>query len=110
MKEFLLLLQVDILMKERISIKTAKSVYSELIKNKKYLLRIKEPDGNFIKELRLFKPNVVLNLLHGRYGEDGYIQAILESEKINYTHSGVLSSSLAIDKNYQKNIFAKIKF
>ena len=92
-----------------ISIKTAKSVYSELIKNKKYLLRIREPDGNFIKELRLFRPNIVLNLLHGRYGEDGYVQAILESEKVNYTHSGVLSSSLAIDKELSKKIFLKNK-
>ena len=92
-----------------ISIKTAKSVYSELIKNKKYVLRIREPDGNFIKELRLFRPNIVLNLLHGRYGEDGYLQAILESEKINYTHSGVLSSSLAIDKELSKKIFLKNK-
>ena len=90
-----------------ISIKTAKSVYSELIKNKKYILRIREPDGNFIKELRLFRPNIVLNLLHGRYGEDGYLQAILESEKINYTHSGVLSSSLAIDKELSKKYFKK---
>ena len=85
-----------------ISLRTAKSVYSELKKNKKYTLRIKEPDGNFVKELRLYKPNIVLNLLHGRYGEDGYIQAILESEKVNYTHSGVLSSSLAIDKELSK--------
>ena len=92
-----------------ISIKTAKSVYYELIKNKKYILRIREPDGNFIKELRLFRPNIVLNLLHGRYGEDGYLQAILESEKINYTHSGVLSSSLAIDKELSKKIFLKNK-
>ena len=49
----------------------------------------------------------MLNLLHGRYGEDGYIQAILESEKIKYTHSGVLSSSLAIDKELSKKIFIK---
>ena len=47
--------------------------------------------------------------MHGRYGEDGYLQAILESEKINYTHSGVLSSSLAIDKELSKKIFLKNK-
>jgi len=92
-----------------ISLQTAKSVYSELKKNKQYILRIKEPDGNFIEELRLFRPNIVLNLLHGRYGEDGYLQAILESEKVNYTHSGVLSSSLAIDKELSKKIFLKNK-
>jgi len=96
--------------KEReISLQTAKSVYTELRKNKKNVLSIKEPDGNFIKELRLFRPNIVLNLLHGRYGEDGYVQAILESEKVNYTHSGVLSSSLAIDKELSKKIFLKNK-
>ena len=94
--------------KERvISLKTAKSVYSELVKNKKYKIKIHEPNGNLVKNLRKFKPNLVLNLLHGRYGEDGYIQAILESENIKYTHSGVLSSSLAIDKEISKKIFIK---
>ena len=92
-----------------ISLLTAKSVLKELEKNKKYKLKIKEPDGTFVKELRLYKPDLVLNLLHGRYGEDGYIQAILESEKIKYTHSGVLSSSLAIDKELSKKIFLKNK-
>ena len=90
-----------------ISLKTAKSVYSELIKNKSYKLIIQEPNGNLIKNLRKFRPNIVLNLLHGRYGEDGYIQAILEVEKVNYTHSGVLSSSLAMDKEISKKIFIK---
>tara|TARA_B100001250_G_scaffold408470_1_gene430942 strand:- start:2557 stop:3477 length:921 start_codon:yes stop_codon:yes gene_type:complete len=90
-----------------ISLRTAKSVYKELSKYKKYNIKIKEPDGNFIKELRKFKPRVVFNLLHGRYGEDGYIQTILESEKIKYTHSGVLSSSLAIDKYLSKKLFTK---
>ena len=90
-----------------ISNQTAKSVYKELKKNKKYNIKIIEPDGNFVKELRNFKPNLVFNLLHGRYGEDGYIQAILESERIKYTHSGVLSSSLAIDKELSKKIFIK---
>ena len=94
--------------KEReISLLTADSVYKELKKNKKYKLLVKEPNGNFIKELREFKPHLVLNLLHGRYGEDGYIQAILESEKVKYTHSGVLSSSLAIDKELSKKLFMK---
>jgi len=90
-----------------ISLLTAKSVYLALKKNKKYNLKIIEPDGNFIKKLRLYKPDVVLNLLHGRYGEDGYIQSILESEKIKYTHSGVNSSSIAIDKELSKKLFTK---
>ena len=52
-----------------ISIITAKSVIHELKKNKKYKLLLIEPDGKFVKKLRKFKPNLVLNLLHGRYGE-----------------------------------------
>ena len=90
-----------------ISLITAKSVTKELKKKRKYKLLIIEPDGNFIKKLRKFRPDLVFNLLHGRYGEDGYIQAILESEKVKYTHSGVLSSSLAIDKEISKKIFLK---
>ncbi len=90
-----------------ISLITAKSVIYELKKYKKYKFLLIEPDGNFVKKLRKFKPNLVLNLLHGKYGEDGYIQSILESEKVKYTHSGVLSSSLSIDKEISKKIFIK---
>ena len=94
--------------KEReISLKTAKSVYQELKNDKKYKLQIHEPNGNLIKNLRKFNPDIVFNLLHGRYGEDGYIQTILEIENIKYTHSGVLSSSLAIDKEISKVLFKK---
>ncbi len=92
---------------KEISIKTAKSVFRELNKDKKYNIKVVNPDGKFVEVLRKFKPNNVLNLLHGRYGEDGYIQAILESEKVKYTHSGVLSSSIAIDKELSKKIFIK---
>ena len=92
-----------------ISLITAASVTKELKKNKKYKLLTIEPNGHFVKKLRKFKPKLVLNLLHGRYGEDGYIQSILESEKVKYTHSGVLSSSLAIDKEISKKIFLKNK-
>ena len=92
---------------KEVSIQTAKSVYSELNKDRKYKIKVVNPDGKFLQVLRNFKPNIVFNLLHGRYGEDGYIQAILESEKVKYTHSGVLSSSLAIDKELSKKIFIK---
>ena len=96
--------------KEReISLRTAKSVHQELIKDNDYNIKIQEPNGEFIKHLRKFKPDVVLNLLHGRYGEDGYVQSILETEKVKYTHSGVLSSALAMDKDLSKKIFIKNK-
>ena len=70
--------------KEReISLKTAISVYKELKKNKNLKLAICEPDGNFLKKIKKFRPDVVFNALHGQFGEDGYIQSILEKEKVN---------------------------
>ena len=105
MKKKLLILAGGFSREREISLITAKSVFKEI--NKNYITKICEPDGDLIKTLRVFKPDVVFNALHGRYGEDGYIQAILESEKIKYTHSGVLSSAVAIDKEISKKIFLK---
>ena len=105
MKKKILILAGGFSREREISLKTANGVFNQI--KRKYDVKICEPDGNLVRILRSFKPNVVFNALHGRYGEDGYIQAILESEKINYTHSGVLSSSIAIDKEISKNIFIK---
>lgn len=49
-------------------------------------------------DLLRIKPDVVFNALHGRWGEDGCVQGLLEWLRIPYTHSGVLASSLAMDK------------
>ena len=105
MKKKILILAGGFSKEKEISLKTAKGVFNQI--KKKYHVKIIEPDGYLIKNIRLFKPDVVFNALHGRYGEDGYIQSILESEKIKYTHSGVLSSSIAIDKEISKKIFVK---
>lgn len=51
------------------------------------------------------KPDVVFNALHGRWGEDGCVQGLLEWMRIPYTHSGVLSSALAMDKEKSKAAF-----
>ena len=50
-------------------------------------------------------PDVVFNALHGRWGEDGCVQGILEWLGIPYTHSGVLASALAMDKTRSKEVF-----
>ena len=47
---------------KEISIKTAKSVYSELNKDRKYKIKVANPDGKFVQVLRNFNPNIVLNL------------------------------------------------
>ncbi|MEI5665323.1 D-alanine--D-alanine ligase [Bosea sp. CCNWLW174] len=56
--------------------------------------------------LAKLKPDVAFNALHGRYGEDGTIQGVLEILGIPYTHSGVLASSLAIRKDKAKMVVA----
>ncbi len=57
--------------------------------------------GNRLAELR---PDVAFNGLHGRFGEDGIVQGILEMLAIPYTHSGVLASSLAMQKDRAKDV------
>ena len=52
------------------------------------------------------KPDVIFNALHGRFGEDGCIQGVLNLLNIPYTHSGLLASSLAMDKAAAKRVFA----
>ena len=93
--------------KERaISLVTAKSVLKAL-KKKNYKAIICEPDGQLIEKIKSFKPSVVFNALHGRFGEDGYIQTVLETAKVKYTHSGVLASYIAMDKEVSKKLFLK---
>lgn len=58
------------------------------------------------KNLSELKPDVYFNALHGRFGEDGCIQGILESLQIPYTHSGVLASALAMHKQCAKTVMA----
>ena len=63
--------------------------------------------GNFVDKLKKLKPNVVFNALHGKYGEDGFVQSILETLKTPYTHSGILASNLAMDKVLSRIIFKR---
>ena len=54
------------------------------------------------------KPDVAFNALHGRYGEDGCVQGLLEWLRIPYTHSGVLASALAMDKDRAKAAYRSV--
>ena len=58
-------------------------------------------------QLRAEKPDAVFNALHGRWGEDGCVQGLLEVMGLPYTHSGVLASALAMDKIRAKDVFAR---
>ncbi|MFL2894569.1 MAG: D-alanine--D-alanine ligase [Candidatus Pelagibacter sp.] len=106
-KKKILILGGGISKEREISLETAKQVNNVL--KKKYWTLLSEPNDNLIKNIKKFKPNIIFNALHGRFGEDGYIQSVLESLKIKYTHSGVLSSSIAMDKIISKEIFIKNK-
>ena len=89
-----------------ISIKTGNQVYAaikDIYDVKKILVskNIKKLIDILVNE----KPNFIFNALHGRFGEDGQLQSILNSLKIPYTHSGVLSSALAMNKYLAKILF-----
>ncbi|MDU9002566.1 D-alanine--D-alanine ligase [Sedimentitalea todarodis] len=58
--------------------------------------------------LREISPDVVFNALHGRWGEDGCVQGLLEWLGLPYTHSGVLASALAMDKQRSKDVFRAV--
>jgi D-alanine-D-alanine ligase len=69
--------------------------------------RVTEIDAgrDLADQLMKIKPDVVFNALHGRWGEDGCVQGLLEILNIPYTHSGVLASSLAMHKERAKSVF-----
>jgi D-alanine-D-alanine ligase len=108
LKKKILILAGGISKERLISLDTGLQVAKELKKNG-YKVKISEPDHNLAKNINQFKPKVIFNALHGQFGEDGYIQTILEGFKIPYTHSGVIASSLAMDKEISKKIFIKNK-
>src|SRR5262245_32886174 len=62
-------------------------------------------DRDIAQTLAKLKPDAAFNALHGRFGEDGIIQGILEMLRIPYTHSGVLASALAMRKDRAKDFF-----
>ena len=108
MKKKILILSGGISKERLISLDTGFQVAKELKKNG-YKIKISEPDNNLEKNIKEFKPSVIFNALHGQFGEDGYIQTILEQYQIPYTHSGPIASSIAMDKEISKKIFLNNK-
>ena len=106
MKKKILIISGGISKERVISLDTGKQVAKELKKNG-YIVKISEPNFHIYNVIKSFKPNVIFNALHGQFGEDGYIQSILETTNIPYTHSGVISSALAMNKELSKKIFLK---
>ncbi len=108
MKKIVAVLMGGLSGEREISILTGKAC-SKALKKKGYKVYNIDAKGYFISKLKKIKPKVIFNALHGKYGEDGFIQTLLESIKIPYTHSGVLASSLAMDKELSRIQFEKKK-
>ena len=104
MKKKILILAGGISKERLISLDTGLQVAKELKKNG-YKVKISEPDVNLSKDINQFKPTIIFNALHGRLGEDGCVQGLLEWMQVPYTHSGVYSSALAMDKEKTKDIY-----
>lgn len=64
-----------------------------------------DPGEDLMGQLRAARPDAVFNALHGRFGEDGTVQGILEWMRLPYTHSGVLSSALSMHKERTKDVY-----
>jgi len=93
------------LSKEReISLQTGNQVSIEL--KKKYTTKICEPH-DLLKICKSFKPKVIFNALHGQFGEDGYIQTLMDTLRIPYTHSNFNASAIAMNKEIAKKIFLR---
>jgi len=108
MKKKILIISGGISKERQISLETGSQVSKVLVQNN-FEVKICEPNSQLLKIVKKFKPNIIFNALHGQFGEDGYIQTILETLNIPYTHSGVLASAKAMDKLVSKKIFLENK-
>jgi len=78
---------------------------AEALRAEGYRVSEVDVDQTLANVLTTLKPDVVFNALHGRWGEDGCVQGLLEFMRIPYTHSGVRASAAAMDKPMAKRLF-----
>ena len=86
-----------------VSLKTGEAC-AKALESEGYRVTPIDVDRDIVERLRDVAPDVCFNALHGRWGEDGCAQAILETLEIPYTHSGVLASALAMHKERAKDV------
>ena len=86
-----------------ISLKSGAAV-ADALEGEGYRVTRVDVDREIAARLAELKPDVAFNALHGRFGEDGCIQGILECMQIPYTHSGVLASAMAMHKERAKAV------
>jgi D-alanine-D-alanine ligase len=84
--------------------KSSGSNVCKALDNLGYKYTVVDPCRKVAETLTQLKPDVVINVLHGTFGEDGTIPAVLEMLGIPYTHSGVLASAIGLNKDMTKKI------
>lgn len=84
-------------LEKEISMKSGESVFQALV-NLGYQVEKIIFSRNIIQDLQKVKPDIVFNALHGKFGEDGKIQGLLDIMNIPYTHSALLPSAICMDK------------
>jgi D-alanine-D-alanine ligase len=87
-----------------VSLRSGKACAEALERTGRYKVSRIDVDRDIAATLRALKPDVALNVLHGRPGEDGTLQGLLEIAGIPYSHSGVLASALAMQKDVAKAV------
>jgi D-alanine-D-alanine ligase len=87
-----------------VSLVTGREVASAL-RGEGYEVTVIDAGASLSADIVASNPDVVFNALHGRWGEDGCVQGLLEWLQIPYTHSGVYSSALAMDKEKTKDAY-----
>ncbi len=90
-----------------VSLVSGKAV-SKALGNRGFKVTEIDVDQNIAQTLGALAPDVVFNALHGRWGEDGSIQGMLEILGLPYTHSGILASAAAMDKPLAKRLFQSV--
>ncbi len=92
----------------QVSLESGKSCILALKKIGYSVLKF-DPKFLSLDEIKKNNPDVIFNALHGKGGEDGKVQSFFEYFRIPYTHSGVLSSMIAMNKHFSKQLFIKNK-
>ena len=90
-----------------VSLNSGEAVYQALIRLGYQAQKI-DFSHEIFAQLRLIKPDIVFNALHGQYGEDGRIQGVLDILQIPYTHSGILASAICMDKVLTRKICSTV--
>jgi len=89
-----------------ISLVSGRACSAALVRKGYEAIAVDPQDPGWIAQLQEIAPDAVFNALHGAWGEDGCAQGVLEYLKLPYTHSGVLASALAMDKDKTKVVLA----